>query len=82
MELWLPPSARPDAEQRTGKCRICKAPLLPSEAARHVNQCYARNEAEVRESSLKHKAPNLLGDGGVDVEYEQYWKDRGTWRRS
>lgn len=80
MELWLPRTAR-DAEQRTGFCRICKTSLLPSEAARHVASCFKRNEGDVRMLSPKLRAPGITGDEGVDLEFEDYHRKRGAWRR-
>lgn len=74
MSLWLPRSARPSAEPQTFTCRICGTPLTSVEYTAHVRGCYARNEAEVRMSSLREVAPALCGDEGVDVELEQFYR--------
>ncbi len=72
--LWLPDSYK--REDRTFRCRLCSAMLRPAESAMHVKRCYARQEAEIRESSLREKAPALFGDNGVDVEFLDFHRRR------
>lgn len=79
MPLYLPPSITEDRTPAL-RCRIC-GDTYPAYDERgfagHVADCYRRNEAEVRMLSLREKAPNLMGDEGVDVEFQKWHKDRG-----
>jgi hypothetical protein len=75
--FWLPASARPSAPARDRFCRICKTDVAEHEYASHVGLCYSRNEADVRMLSLRERAPGIVGDHGVDLEHEAWWRKRG-----
>lgn len=77
MEIWIPESAKEFAEKRPFRCRLCSDRFSsPTSLAFHIRGHDKREEAEIRERSLRHRAPGLLGDEGVDTEYEQYWKNK------
>lgn len=59
-------------------CRICKAEFTKDETSafeRHVNACYAANEAELRGKSLREKAPGIFDpERSGDVELGKWIK--------
>lgn len=42
---------------------------------RHVVDCAARHEDELRDRSLRQKAPGIFGEEGWDGEFEQWVRD-------
>lgn len=76
VSLWLPDSVK--REDRTMVCRLCGDRLRPHETSGHIRDCYRRNEAEIREQSLREKAPGLFGDQNVDNEFYEWHRRRGT----
>lgn len=68
--LWTPAGTR--QERRVEVCRICGTELDPSEAIRHVDLCYRRNEAELRMSSPRVQHPALFGTHDVDLEFQEW----------
>jgi hypothetical protein len=76
-EIWIPGQA----EERPAPfvCRICQERFWESRGyERHVVKCYNRNEAEVREQSIKERAPTLYGDEAGDPELESWVRKHKT----
>jgi hypothetical protein len=80
MELWLPPSVMDRKPKH--RCLLCGAGFTdPSAQARHVAKHYRHEEAEVRMLSMRERAPHIMGDGGVDTEFEQWHRVRGSGKK-
>lgn len=64
-------------------CAVCKAKFKAHEGAlfeRHVVRCADQHEAELRERSLRVRAPGLFGDEAFDPEYERWVRRSGRMR--
>lgn len=76
LNIWVPPSAQ---ERDTHfYCRLCrKRERTATQLAAHVARCFKDDEAGIRAMSPRERAPGVLGDNNVDVEFEQWHKERG-----
>lgn len=75
-KLWIPAGAEGN-DPRDHVCRLCGTGLTRREFQSHVYKCYRSKETEIRSSSLRERAPGIMGDQGVDLEHERWWRLRG-----
>lgn len=75
-QIFLPASFT--RGQPKWRCNFCSSKFHDQgEQARHVVKCFRRNEAELREQSLREKAPGLFGTHNVDTEFYDWHRKRG-----
>lgn len=70
--VLLPPNVK-SVEPRPYVCRICRAALKESERVPHAMSCANRHEDELREMSLRTKAPWILEP--LDPELDAWIKE-------
>jgi hypothetical protein len=80
--IYVPPSVEQSGVELRQRftCRVCGEGFHDGEASKfsaHVVKCARQHEAEIRESSPRHRVPGIFGDAGVDVEFREYVRRTG-----